>query len=85
MTNYKKPKTKTLDLHSVKHEDVRSETIKFIEDGFKLSETCEIVFGHSPKMWRLVKEVLDEYDDLLSYYLGGALGIGQTFVSIQWK
>jgi hypothetical protein len=76
---------KKLDLHGIKHEDVRAEVIKFVEDGFKSNDTREIVFGHSPKMWKLVEEVLYEYDAMLSYSLGGALGIGQTFVSIWWK
>lgn len=74
-----------LDLHGVRHEDVRAEVIKFIEDGFKSNENREIVFGHSPKMWKLVEEVLNEYDALLGYSLGGVLGIGQTFVTIWWK
>jgi hypothetical protein len=74
-----------LDLHGVKHEDVRLEVIKFIENDWRSDTIREIVFGHSPKMWKLVKEVLDEYDAMLSYSLGGALGIGQTFVTIQWK
>jgi hypothetical protein len=74
-----------LDLHGVKHEDVRLEVIKFIENDWRSDNIREVVFGHSPKMWKLVKEVLDEYDAMLSYSLGGALGIGQTFVTIQWK
>lgn len=76
---------KTLDLHGVKHEDVKLEVIKFVEKELKVNDMCEITFGHSPNMWKLVKEVLDEYDALLSYSLGGVLKMSKTFVSIWWK
>jgi hypothetical protein len=76
---------KKLDLHGVRHEDVRLEVTKFIEAGFTADEECEIVFGHSLKMWNLVEEVLDEYDALLSFSLGGPLGMGRTHVSLRWK
>lgn len=74
-----------LNLHGVKHEDVKLNVIKFIEANLPTGEDCEIVFGHSLAMWRLVEEVLDEYEALLSFFLGGPLGMGQTFVKIIWK
>ncbi len=50
-----------LDLHRTRHEDVRSKTIRFVEDNWASGEEVEIVTGNSPKMKGLVIEILNEY------------------------
>ena len=53
---------KRLDLHGIKHEDVRSKVINFVEDNWGGGDDLEFVTGHSPKMKELVGEVLSEYN-----------------------
>ena len=73
---------KKLDLHGIKHEDVRAEVIRFVEDNFPAEEECKIVFGHSLVMWGLIKGVLDEYDALLDSCVDP---FDLTSVRIWWK
>ena len=60
---------KRLDLHGVKHENVKQEVICFIEDNWNSEENLEVITGHSAKMKGIVLNVLDEYK--LLYILGG--------------
>jgi DNA-nicking Smr family endonuclease len=53
---------KKLDLHGLKHEDVKRKVIHFIEDNWNSGEVVEIITGHSPKMKHLTADVLDEYN-----------------------
>ena len=57
-----------LNLHRVRHEDVKRKVIHFIEDNWASNEEVEIVTGNSIKMKFLVTEVLDEYN--LAYTVG---------------
>jgi len=57
---------KKLDLHRVRHGDVRDKTIRFIESNWDSGEEIEIITGNSYKMKKLVIEVLSEYD--LTYH-----------------
>lgn len=51
-----------LDLHGVKHEDVKNEVIRFVEENWNSGETeLEIITGYSTTMKYLVRDVLDEY------------------------
>ena len=50
-----------LDLHGVKHEDVRREVIRYIEDNWDSGDMVEIITGHSEKMKGIVFKVLMEY------------------------
>jgi len=50
-----------LDLHGVKHQDVKPIVIRFIEENWSSGNRGSIVTGHSEKMKTLVIEVLDEY------------------------
>lgn len=50
-----------LDLHGVKHQDVRSMVIRFVERYWNTDTEVEIITGHSERMKSIVKEVLDEY------------------------
>jgi len=52
---------KKLDLHGVRHIDVRPAVLRYIEDNWNSGEEAIIVTGHSMKMRALVIEVLDEY------------------------
>lgn len=77
---------KRLDLHGVKHEDARSEVIRFVEDilpnipyepqGYEV----EIVTGRSPRMRKIVAKVLEEYD--LRYEVGGPLILDDSFIRV---
>ena len=51
-----------LDLHGVKHEDVRKKCDKFMAQMWGRHEWANIVTGHSPEMQRLVIEALEDYD-----------------------
>jgi len=51
----------TLDLHGVRHEDVKPEVVRFVEKNWNSGVKGTIITGHSEKMKVLVIEVLDEY------------------------
>lgn len=57
-----------LDLHGVRHADVRRKVIHFVEDNWGKDFWFEIVTGHSQRMRDCVTAVLDEYD--LEYHVG---------------
>lgn len=57
-----------LDLHSMKHEDVRSASIRFIESHWGDETEIHIITGFSEKMREIVIKVLGEYE--LSYQIG---------------
>ena len=50
-----------LDLHGLKHEHVRNEVIRFIEDAWGKDLELEIITGNSIKMKDIVLQVLEEY------------------------
>jgi hypothetical protein len=56
-----------LDLHGIRHADVRNKTIRFIESNWGSNEWIEIVTGNSYKMKDLVMDVVNEYDLTLEY------------------
>lgn len=56
-----------LDLHGIRHGDVRNKTIRFIESNWGSNEWVEIVTGNSYKMKDLVVDVVNEYDLTLEY------------------
>jgi len=59
---------KKLDLHGVRHEEAKRQTIRFIEANWDNGSEIEIITGHSPKMKGIVINILQEYD--LSYSIG---------------
>lgn len=63
----------SLDLHGIKHEDARRQTIAFVEANWNSNKTVEIITGHSYKMREVVSKVLDEYK--LDYKVGGELDV----------
>lgn len=52
----------SIDLHGVKHADVKRHVTHFIEDHWDSSETLDIITGHSNPMRCLVQDVLEEYN-----------------------
>ena len=52
---------KKLDLHRIRHEYVRNETIRFIESNWGSGKEVEIITGNSIEMRILVMNILDEY------------------------
>jgi len=68
-----------LDLHGIRHEDVKRKVIKFIEDNWMSGKLVRIITGHSNKMKKLVGEILDEYD--LDWQIGNGVNpIDITFI-----
>lgn len=55
------PNVLKIDLHRVRHEDVRDKVIRFIEENWASKFEAEIITGNSSVMQRLVMEVLNEY------------------------
>lgn len=69
-----------LDLHGIKHGDVRVRTVRFIEKYLQSEDTLHIVTGHSVAMKGLVISVLDEYG--LEYKVGGYVGINKGYIEV---
>ena len=59
---------KKLDLHGIRHEEARRQTIRFIEAHWDDGIELEIITGHSPRMKGIVMNILQEYG--LSYSVG---------------
>lgn len=72
---------KKIDLHGVKHEDVRSRVIHFVEDNWGTSGEVEIMTGHSQKMKAIVEEVLKEYK--LDYRIGDFFGSNKVYIRVE--
>lgn len=51
-----------LDLHGVRHEDVRRAVISFIENNWASGKEGDVITGNSLKMKELVLEVINEYN-----------------------
>lgn len=57
-----------LDLHGVRHHEVRNKVIRLVEDNWGEGLNVEIVTGNSDEMKSIVGCVLDEYN--LEYKVG---------------
>lgn len=57
-----------IDLHGVRHEEVRGHLVTEIEKYWGMPVDLEIITGHSPQMRKIVCEVLEEYN--LDFDLG---------------
>ena len=57
-----------LDLHGVRHHEVRNKVIRLVEDHWGEGLNVEIVTGNSDEMKSIVGNVLDEYN--LDYQVG---------------
>ena len=71
---------KELDLHGIKHEDVRNEIIRFIEANRTMEEELLIITGNSAPMRRMVASVCGEYGYLFS--IGSLLDNSRGYVII---
>lgn len=71
---------KELDLHGIKHEDVKPLLIQFIESLWLTGTNVEIITGNSPEMKKIVIDVLKEYK--LEYHDGGYLGIKTAVITV---
>lgn len=68
-----------LDLHGIKHQDVRSMAIRFVEKYWDTDTEVEIITGHSERMKSIVKEVLDEYK---LEYRDEFMGLKRSFIRV---
>ena len=57
-----------LDLHGVRHHEVRNKVIRLVEDNWGEGLNVEIITGNSDEMKSIVGNVLDEYH--LDYKVG---------------
>jgi len=70
-----------LDLHSIKHGNVRNEVIRFIEKNWSSSGSdLEIITGYSLPMKSIVIKVLDEYK--LDWRVGDFLSVNKGFIRV---
>jgi hypothetical protein len=66
--------TPTLDLHSMKHEDVRRCCIEFIESNWGADEEAHFITGYSKRMKEIVIDLLEEYQ--LNFQIGDGVNNG---------
>jgi DNA-nicking Smr family endonuclease len=71
---------KELNLHRTKHNEVKRQVIRFIEDNWNTGNRIKIITGHSLKMKKIVKDIIKEYD--LKYQEGDFLGINKGFLTL---
>ena len=64
----KRTSPERLDLHGIRHERARQETIWFIEDRWGSGKEVHIITGYSGAMQDVVEKVLNEYK--LEYEIG---------------
>ena len=57
-----------LDLHGVRHHEVRNKVIRLVEENWGGGLGVEIITGNSDEMKSIVSNVLDEYN--LDYQVG---------------
>ena len=57
-----------LDLHGVRHHEVRNKVIRLVEDNWGEGLNVEIITGNSDEMKAIVGNVLNEYN--LDYKVG---------------
>jgi DNA-nicking Smr family endonuclease len=69
-----------IDLHGMRHADVRNAVIRFIEDNWDSEAELIVVTGHSPKMKAIAMGVIKEYK--LTYREGDVFGFANTAITI---
>lgn len=63
-----------LDLHGVRHHEVRNKVIRLVEKNWGGDSEIEIVTGNSDEMKNIVGDILDEYH--LKYEIGSFFNSG---------
>lgn len=71
--------TPRIDLHGIKHADVRQEVISFVEKYWNTDTKIQIVTGNSPAMRKEVIKILKEYD--LDYVIGDFFGFVNNYIT----
>lgn len=71
---------KELDLHGIKHEDVKNELIRFIEANIQMEEELLVITGYSAEMRRIVATVCAEYGFM--YTVGSLIDSNKGYVII---
>ena len=69
---------KKIDLHNLRHDEVRNFLIHNIEDMWNSETDVQIITGHSEKMKEIVVGILKEYK--LDYRIGDVFGLNQGFI-----
>ena len=72
-------KTPKIDLHGVKHEDVKQKVIRFVEKYWNTDTRIQIVTGNSFAMKKEVIDVLKEYN--LDYVIGDFFGFVNNYIT----
>lgn len=72
-------KTSKIDLHGVKHADVRQKVISFVEKYWNTGTRIQIVTGNSLAMKKEVIDVLKEYK--LDYVIGDFFGFVSNYIT----
>jgi len=70
------------DLHRLRHEDVRREVIRFVEEHWNKGVELEIITGNSAKMQSIVMDVLNEYK--MVYQIGRAFDLNNRGYIVTW-
>ena len=71
-----------LDLHRIKHSEVKRKVIHFIEDSWGSGKEAEIVTGNSDIMRGIVINILDEYG--LNYQIGRVFDLNNKGYIVTW-
>jgi DNA-nicking Smr family endonuclease len=79
----KKNTPNRLDLHGIKHEEVRQEVIALIEKYWDTNTELKIITGHSASMKEEVINVVKEYK--LSYTIGDCFGLNPAYVEVTFS
>lgn len=72
-------KTPRIDLHGVKHADVKQEVIAFVEKYWNTDTKIQIVTGNSTAMKKEVIAVLKTYG--LDYIIGDFFGFVSNYIT----
>lgn len=67
-----------IDLHGFRHEDVPRIVERYINDFWGSGESFDIITGHSPKMKKIVIDILMKYN--LQYNIGDYIGTNSGYI-----
>jgi hypothetical protein len=73
---------KKIDLHGETFASARREVESFLNKNWGCGERMEIITGHSPKMKKIVTDILDRYG--LIYQIGDNFGYNTGIVRSEW-
>ena len=73
--------TPKIDLHGVRHADVKQKVITFIEMYWNTDTRIQIITGNSSKMKKEVINVIREYG--LDYVIGDYFGFVSNYITLK--